>query len=131
MEYALKKFKKRIDFIQNQLRTQGLAKELRNAFGKKEISKEENEHLNEILANQTDEKLYRYTANVISLYGGLESFVESIVDEYLKGLASLFPSYEALKDATGIGDYMMSGISLLSHAEERKFKDLAKKEFYF
>lgn len=128
MEYALKRFKQRIGFIKNQLHSQDLEKELRKSFSRKELSKEENNCLKKILDNKTDEKIYQYTANIISLYGGLESFVEAIVEEYLKSISSLFPSYKDLKEAVGFADYMAQGIVLLNHAEERKFKDLPKKD---
>lgn len=128
MEYALIKFKQRIAFIKNQLHSQDLEKELRKSFSSKELSKEDSYCLKEILNNKTDEKIYQYTANIISLYGGLENFVESIAEEYLKSISSLFPSYKDLEEAAGLKDYMTRGIALLNHAEERKFKDLPKKD---
>lgn len=127
MEYALKKFKERIVFINKQLHSQSLAKELRKVLVGKELGEEERDWLNNILANITDEKVYQYTASIISLYGGLESFVEAISEEYLKGISSLFPSYETMKDMVGLPDYMSNGLELLNHAEVRKFKDLPKK----
>ncbi len=127
MEYALKRFKKRIVFISKQLHSQSFAKELRKVIVGKDLNEEERSWLNEILSNNTDEKVYQYTANIISLYGGLESFVESVAGEYLKGLSSLFPSYADLKETVGIPDYMSNGLELLNHAEVRKFKGLSKK----
>lgn len=128
MEYALNKFKNKIEFVRNQLYSQKLANDLRILIKSKGLSKEENDILDSILSNRTDEKVYQYTANIISLYGALESFVETIVDEYLKALSLLFPSYDALKNTTGIDDYMIFATSLLSHAEGHKFKNLAKKD---
>lgn len=128
MEYALKTFKNKIGFIQKQLHAQGLAKELRVVLLGKELSDKDKESLKEVIENKTDEKIYQYTANIISLYGGLESFVESLAEEYLKGLSSLFPSYEMLKDTVKLDDYMSKGLSLLNHAEERKFKGLPKRD---
>lgn len=128
MKYALKKFKQRIEFIQNQLHFQRLANELRTIIRTKGLNKDESAKLNTLLANRTDEKVHQYTANIISLYGALENFVEAIADEYIKNLSLLFPSYDALKTATRLDDYMLSGISLLCHAEDRKFKNLAKRD---
>lgn len=128
MDYALNKFRGKIEFIKKQLHSQGLANELRSFLLEKELGVEEEARLKGILDNKTDEKIYQYTANIISLYGGLESFVETIAEEYLKSLSALFPSYEKLKRATGISDYMSQGVSLLSHAEERKLKELPKKD---
>ena len=128
MEYALKIFKQRIDFLQRQLDSQAKSKELRKHFSAKKLSIDVHQKLKFIIDNNTDEKVYQYTANIISLYSGVESFIEAIVDEYLKSLILLFPSYKSLKDATKITDYMSSGVSLLRHAEERKFKNLKKED---
>lgn len=128
MEYALNKFKNRIAFVQKQFHFQKLANDLRAIIRTKDLSEEESDKLDYLLSNRTDEKVYHYTANIISLYGAMESFVEAIADEYLKNLSLLFPSYVDLKKATSLDDYMTSGISLLQHAEGRKFKSLAKKD---
>ncbi len=40
----------------------------------------------------------------------------------------MFPSYRKMVEMVGISEYLQNGISLIHHAEERKFKDLPKTE---
>lgn len=129
MEYALKKFKERVYFIEKQFYSQGVIESLLSTLVEKErVSKEDKKKFKEVCENKTDEKIYYYTANIISLYGGLESYIEGVVDEYIKSITLLFPSYKKMIEITGIRDCMQKGVSLLNHAEERKFKNLSKND---
>lgn len=42
------------------------------------------------------DKVFNYRANVISLYGNFEQFVESVIGEYISNLCSLLPNYQDL-----------------------------------
>ena len=126
MEFALKRFKERVSFIERQIKTQRLTHELVPSRLQTDLSDDDSSKLSVILSNTTDEKIYQYTANVITLYGGLECFVEEVVEEYLKEVFSICPSYKQLRGQFGLSEYLLFGISLINHAGERKFKRLSK-----
>ena len=58
----------------------------------------ENDDIKYIQSKQTDEKTFNYQANIISLYGALEFFIEEVFKEYIEHLRRIIPQYNSLKD---------------------------------
>lgn len=58
----------------------------------------ENENIKYILSKQTDEKTFNYRANIISLYGAFEFFIEEVFKEYIENLRHIIPLYSSLND---------------------------------
>lgn len=56
-------------------------------------------HAVSILRKDTDEKIYDYNANIISLYGYWEQYIEAVIKEYLTELKKLNSGNDA-KNAT-------------------------------
>lgn len=60
--------------------------------------REVNPEANLFLENYTKERGFNFRANVITLYGIFEQFVEDSVKEYVDELARQFPSFDLLND---------------------------------
>lgn len=58
----------------------------------------DNEDINYIQSIQTDEKTFNYRANIISLYGTFEFFIEEVFKEYIEHLKHIIPLYSSLND---------------------------------
>lgn len=56
----------------------------------------ENEDIKYIQSKQTDEKIFNYRANIISLYGAFECFIEEVFKEYIEQLRCIIPQYNSL-----------------------------------
>ncbi len=56
----------------------------------------ENEDIKYIQSKQTDEKIFNYRANIISLYGAFECFIEEVFKEYIEQLRHIIPQYNSL-----------------------------------
>lgn len=56
----------------------------------------ENEDIKYIQSKQTDEKIFNYRANIISLYGAFECFIEDVFKEYIEQLRCIIPQYNSL-----------------------------------
>ena len=56
----------------------------------------ENEDIKYIQSKQTDEKIFNYRANIISLYGAFECFIEEVFKEYIEQLRHTIPQYNSL-----------------------------------
>lgn len=56
----------------------------------------ENDDIKYIQSKQTDEKTFNYQANIISLYGTLEFFIEEVFKEYIEHLRRIIPQYNSL-----------------------------------
>lgn len=72
------------------------------------------EHAAKVLEKSPDEKIFDYNANIISLYGYWEKFIESVIKEYLESLKSLHTSNDDKN--TGISNrYKKSLLHLLGN----------------
>lgn len=58
----------------------------------------ENEDIKYIQSKQTDEKIFNYRANIISLYGAFEFFIEEVFKEYINNLRNIIPQYSSLNN---------------------------------
>lgn len=58
----------------------------------------DNEDVKYVQSKQTDEKTFNYRANIISLYGAFEFFIEEAFKEYIEHLRHIVPQYNSLKD---------------------------------
>ena len=56
------------------------------------------EPLNKILARRNEEKKYEYRANIVSLYGAFERFVEDLIREYVGEISRICGSYNNLDE---------------------------------
>lgn len=56
------------------------------------------EPLNKILSRRNEEKKYEYRANIVSLYGVFERFVEDLIREYVGEISRICRSYDNLDD---------------------------------
>lgn len=56
------------------------------------------ETLNKILARRNEEKKYEYRANIVSLYGVFERFVEDLIREYVGDISRICGSYDNLDE---------------------------------
>lgn len=56
------------------------------------------EPLNKILARRNEEKKYEYRANIVSLYGAFERFVEDLIREYVGEISRICGSYDDLDE---------------------------------
>ena len=56
----------------------------------------ENDYIKYIQSKQTDEKTFNYQANIVSLYGTLEFFIEEVFKEYIEHLRRIIPQYNSL-----------------------------------
>ncbi len=54
--------------------------------------------LNRIVARRNEEKEFEYRANIISLYGAFEQFVEDLIREYVGEISRICVAYEKLDD---------------------------------
>lgn len=80
----------------------------------------------ELRRDSTQEKEYLYRSNVITLYGAIEHFVESLVDEYIDNVHSILPRSELLSQDV-VNQYMNFGCDILGKAERSgKFKGLLR-----
>lgn len=58
------------------------------------IKNQSNDTVDFIKAHSTDEKLFAYRSNIISLYGAFEQFVESLIKEYIQLVRVYYSSFE-------------------------------------
>lgn len=80
----------------------------------------------ELRRGSTQEKEYLYRSNVITLYGAIEHFVESLVEEYIGNVHLILPRAEQLNQDV-VNHYLDFGYDILGKAERSgKFKDLSK-----
>lgn len=59
-------------------------------------------HVNTVLQKNTDEKIFDYNSNIISLYGYWEQYVESVIKEYLKVLGNLKTENDERNETTSV-----------------------------
>lgn len=89
MVSAIAMLQKRLDSINTHIK---VLKRIEN-ITKQQI---ENDDFKYIQSKQTDEKTFNYQANIISLYGSLEFFIEEVFKEYIEHLRHIIPQYNSL-----------------------------------
>ena len=89
MVSAITVFQKRLDSINTHIE---VLKRIEN-LTKQQI---ENDDIKYIQSKQTDEKTFNYQANIVSLYGTLEFFIEEVFKEYIEHLRRIIPQYNSL-----------------------------------
>lgn len=62
-------------------------------------AKTTNEKTNTIIQSWTNERIFNYRSNIISIYGSFEQFIESSIKEYVKELLKVCSSFSELDDA--------------------------------
>ena len=62
-------------------------------------AKTANEKTNTIIQSWTNERIFNYRSNIISIYGSFEQFIESSIKEYVKELLKVCSSFSELDDA--------------------------------
>jgi len=76
---------------------------------------------------QEKRRHFHYTTIIVSLYGFLEQFVESMIESYLEQLNMITPMYAGLpEDITK--NYIDLSVEFMKHTEEPKYKGLVTKE---
>ena len=87
----------------------------------------ENEDLLYVRSQQTNEKIFNYRANIISLYGAFEAFIEDIFKEYVSNLHIIIPKYDSLP--SNIKDnYFSNTAKLHSRLSYSKFSHITEKQ---
>lgn len=99
MNSSWKSFEKQIDEIKAHIKTledsQALIKEAKTVAA---LPAAVTEPLNRIDARRNLEKTYEYRANVVSLYGAFEHFVEELIKEYVGELSKKCCHFQDLDD---------------------------------
>lgn len=84
---SLSIFHKQLDKLTSHLNLLIKVKDVNDSVDKSaDIPPELAKQVKEVLEKDTDERIFDYNANVISLYGFWETFIESIIKEYIKKL---------------------------------------------
>ena len=87
----------------------------------------ENEDIQYVRSQQTNEKIFNYRSNIISLYGAFEAFIEDIFKEYVNNLHIIIPQYDSLP--SNIKDnYFTNTAKLHSRLNYSKFSHITEKQ---
>lgn len=86
MKNSLDEFKSQIDLIRTHL-------DVNKRYGHI-ISLNNNDDANFIKRNSTNEKIFTYRSNIISLYGAFEHFIENIIVEYIVSIQKCMRSFD-------------------------------------
>ncbi|MDM8548937.1 MAE_28990/MAE_18760 family HEPN-like nuclease [Desulfobacterales bacterium HSG2] len=129
MENTLQSFEKELDELRHYI--QGL--ELESRLISSEVDKKSqteceslvSEYQKYILAARKKKQQFEYNSIIVSLYGFLEQFVESLIESYLKQLNVIIPVYSALPEAI-TKNYIDISVEFMKYIEESKYKE---KEF--
>lgn len=101
---------------------------LRNDIHNSEWDEPQKEQVCNVLTKNTNEKIFDYNANIISLYGYWEKFVESIIREYLEILKS-YKTENDYKNKAVSKNYKDSLLYILVNKRKNfKLKDLNENE---
>lgn len=92
----------------------------------KNVPKEINECIEQIKGSRSDEKIYNYNANVISLYGYLERYIENVIKEYISNLTLIESDFSNLPDQVqkSYFDMIKSLHGKLSYPKYNHFKEI-------
>lgn len=84
-------------------------------------------NIEEIRSQLTKRKIFNYRANIISLYGAFEYFIEEIFKEYITDLKSILPKFNALDESVR-KNYFKNIAKLHSRLHYQKFSHLNEKQ---
>lgn len=87
----------------------------------------DNEDIKYIQSKQTDEKIFGYRSNIISLYGVFEFFVEEVFKEYIECLKRIIPLYDSLNDKIK-NSYFINVAKLHSKLQYAKFSHITERK---
>lgn len=87
----------------------------------------ENDDIKYIQSKQTDEKIFNYRANIISLYGAFEFYVEEVFKEYIECLKGIIPQYDSLDDKIK-NNYFINVAKLHSKLQYAKFSHITERQ---
>ena len=87
----------------------------------------DNEDIRYIQSKQTDEKIFNYRANIISLYGVFEFFIEEVFKEYVECLKNIIPQYDSLNDKIK-KNYFTNTAKLHSKLHYAKFSHIKERD---
>ena len=90
MRTSLLEFNNQVDQIKTHLNVLEKYSEL--------IKDQNNDCVNYIKENSTEEKVFTYRSNIISLYGAFEQFLENIIKEYFQAVQHYYSSFEEWED---------------------------------
>lgn len=82
-----------------------------------------NNNVDKILDNWTNERIFNYRSNIISLYGCLEQFIESSIKEYIKELLEVCTTFTEL-DSSIKNEYIEKWKSLHGKLHYNKYQDI-------
>ena len=100
MNASLKSFEDQIDDIRNHIQT---LNDLQNHYDDSvsilsHLPVATRDCFNRILSRRNKEKEYEYRANIVSLYGAYEQFIEGIIKEYVNDISTICPTYHDLDE---------------------------------
>ena len=125
---SLNSFNNRISQLRTQLETNKCHDKL-FLFGKrnnKRHYKYVREAVGTLRRNNSNEKIQRYISNIIGLYGALENFIESLIDEVVDNLNIYIRNSNGLPEAI-TNNYLLNSIDIIRKAENLgKLKNLKK-----
>ena len=85
------------------------------------------EDIKYIQSQQTKEKIFNYRANIISLYGALEFFIEEVFKEYIENLRVIIPKYTSLNTKIK-GSYFSNVAKLHEKINYAKFSHITERQ---
>lgn len=86
---ALQTYVQQLERLMNHLSIQQKFDAVNEEIQVSNLAEDVKAHINTVLQKNTDEKIFDYNSNIISLYGYWEQYVESVIKEYLKVLRNL------------------------------------------
>ena len=98
---SLQIFKDQLDKLLNHLQIIERLESVNEEILESDLSEEVKEHAASVLRKSTDEKIFDYNANIISLYGYWEQYIEAVIKEYLIELKGLNSSNDVKNQAIG------------------------------
>lgn len=97
-----------------------------NYLLQKEMPENISEYIKQIKTSISDERIYNYNANVISLYGYLERYIENVIKEYISCLSQIEKDFKKLPDQIqkSYFDMIKSFHGKLSYPKYNRFKEI-------
>lgn len=133
MNYSLSTFQTGVKPLEDFIKIIKDTKELYSKIRNLEITQQQDvlllQDTKNLLSNnlEASNRIFEYNSIIISLYGLLESFVESLIKEYIEVLSSEIADYKDLPETIVNNHYELSAI-LISNLSQPKYKDVTTKE---
>jgi len=131
VENTLQSFKKKLEELRHHI--EGLQLESRLvsfAVSEKPQAEQDSlisEYLRHLSQTHSEKRRFDYNSIIVSLYGFLERFVESMIESYLKQLNRIIPEYKAIPEEIR-KNYIDFSIEFMRHVENAKYEGLITKE---